>query len=577
LLIAGSLTAQSGQYWTFGDGCAGTAGTPILEAAPESLPQIDGSMTIRFTNLPSSTASTGVFGILGFSTTDWAGIPLPVDLTPFGMPGCKWYVAMRRSTFIPYTGTTAQWTLDIRDDVSLVGMRFYNQGLVLDPGVNYLNAVMTNVGGGEIGLKPAESKITAFDKTPSDHFGCAVALSKQVALIGSRWDDDNGTASGAAYIYERDNDEWVFKQKLTPSLVGDAFGTSVAIRSDRLIVGAYASSGAHGGAAWIYEYDGEDWVEAFKITRPSGVDVWDRFGQSVDIDKDMAVVGAPGAASGAGEMHLYSRGPSGWAWLRKFTGLNPGDGLGTDVAVVEHWTSLGGGSDNYMIAAGAPGEGTGGAVHVVSRNPMTSSWYRDVLVADDAQASDDLGTCISMDGFWDTYLLAGAPGDDDNGSSAGAAYLFNFDTGLGEWVQLHKLLPDDGAADDWFGNDVSVVGDGGQWKALIGSPKDDDVGNDSGSAYLFKKSSSAPGWRQRDKFWAYDGQNDDSCGSAVALDEHYWRAALVGASNEDPGGLSGAGSVYPFTEGTLSEAKSVKLSDPEGSDELLVIGTSSKK
>ncbi|MHC5063262.1 MAG: FG-GAP repeat protein [Planctomycetota bacterium] len=567
LLFAGSLSAQAAEYWTFGDGCAGTSGVPVLGAAPESLPQIDGSLTIQFSNLPPSSSSTGLFGILGFSRTDWAGITLPANMGPFGMPGCTWYVAMRRSTFIPYTGTTAQWTLSIRDDISLLGLRFYNQGLVLDPAANDLGAVMTKAGAGEIGLKPAEAKITAFDMAPSDHFGSAVALSKQVALIGSIWDDDVGSASGAAYIYERDNDEWVFRQKLLPDSSGEAFGTSVAIRGDRAIVGAYATDGFDAGAAWIYEKIGGTWERVYKITRPAGVSIYAQFGAAVDIENNMAVVGAPSAASGAGEMHVYYKGASGWGWIHSVTGVNLGDNLGSDVAVIEHWNQMGSGITDYVIAAGAPGEGVGGAVHVLEKSFMTSGWFRDTLVADDAQAGDNLGSCISMDGFWDLYLLAGASGDDDNGAESGSAYLFRNDLRAGGWVQHHKLLPDDGAASDGFGGDVSVAGDAGQWKALVGARWDDDMGNNSGSAYLFKVDSGTPGWTQLDKFMAYDGQSNDGCGGSVALDEHYWQAALLGASGEDPSGMTGAGSVYPFTEGSLSPAQSVKTPDPDGSDE----------
>ena len=51
--------------------------------------------------------------------------------------------------------------------------------------------------------------------------------------------------------------------------------------------------------------------------------------------------------------------------------------------------------------------------------------------------------------------------------------------GLGD--QLFKLLPDDGVAEDRFGNSVAISGA----TAIVGVALDDDNGKLSGSAYLF--------------------------------------------------------------------------------------------
>ena len=54
--------------------------------------------------------------------------------------------------------------------------------------------------------------------------------------------------------------------------------------------------------------------------------------------------------------------------------------------------------------------------------------------------------------------------------------------------QLFKLLPDDGAADDWFGWSVAISPDGIGTTAIVGALWDDDNGTNSGSAYLFDAS-----------------------------------------------------------------------------------------
>ncbi|MCH8153379.1 MAG: FG-GAP repeat protein, partial [Planctomycetes bacterium] len=46
--------------------------------------------------------------------------------------------------------------------------------------------------------------------------------------------------------------------------------------------------------------------------------------------------------------------------------------------------------------------------------------------------------------------------------------------------QLFKLLPDDGAAFDWFGSSVAIS----EETAIVGASQHDDNGSNSGSAYL---------------------------------------------------------------------------------------------
>ncbi len=75
--------------------------------------------------------------------------------------------------------------------------------------------------------------------------------------------------------------------------------------------------------------------------------------------------------------------------------------------------------------------------------------------------------------------VIGASGDDDHGDFSGSAYVFRFD-GM-EWIEETKLLASDGTPSDHFGLSVSVSGA----IAIAGAFLDDDLGADSGSAYVF--------------------------------------------------------------------------------------------
>ena len=106
---------------------------------------------------------------------------------------------------------------------------------------------------------------------------------------------------------------------------------------------------------------------------------------------------------------------------------------------------------------------------------------RAKLTAGDGAANDWFGNSVSIDG---NTMVIGAYGDDDMGSSSGSAYVFTRDTPgdpASSWTQLAKLTAGDGAESDQFGNSVSI--DGGT--VVIGAYLDDDKGSSSGSAYVF--------------------------------------------------------------------------------------------
>jgi FG-GAP repeat protein len=234
----------------------------------------------------------------------------------------------------------------------------------------------------------------------------------------------------------------------------------------------------------------------------------------------------------------------------------------------------------------------------------------DKVTASDGQAGDWLGkTGISISGV---YAIVGADGDDDNGSRAGAAYIFqNICT---SWNEQVKLKASDGAADDYFGYSVSISGDyaivgaygddyssypergaayiffrsGTGWTeqvklvppdagqnnrkfgyavaidgdyAIVGAPGDTTNGGNAGAAYIFKRNGIS--WDNKDKLLADDGDTADWFGNSVSISGDY---VVGGAYNEDPGGISVAGSAYIFKRETGLEtwAQQAKLTASDG-------------
>jgi hypothetical protein len=160
------------------------------------------------------------------------------------------------------------------------------------------------------------------------------------------------------------------------------------------------------------------------------------------------------------------------------------------------------------------------------------TWEQEAkLVPADGQAHDAFGSAVAFDG--DRALVA-AVYDDDNGSNSGSAYVFT--RAGGAWTEEAKLLPADGAEDDWFGFNVALDGD----TALLGAVHDDDLAFESGSAYVFTRTGGV--WIQQAKLLPADGATEEYFGCAVTLDGD---TAVVGAYDQDNG--LNSGSAYVFT------------------------------
>ena len=133
------------------------------------------------------------------------------------------------------------------------------------------------------------------------------------------------------------------------------------------------------------------------------------------------------------------------------------------------------------------------------------------------------------------YAIIGAPGDDGAAENAGAAYIYAFNSP--HWQQEVKLAAADAAKGDAFGYVVSVDGT----TVVVGAPKDDDAGNNSGAVYLFVRD--ANGWKQHAKLVPKDSAKLDAFGEAVDIQAG---TLIVGAPGHTHGGARFAGAVFVF-------------------------------
>lgn len=129
-----------------------------------------------------------------------------------------------------------------------------------------------------------EAALIGSDTALDDSFGNTVDIDGDVIVVGAPLDDDAGNRSGSAYVFRWDGVNWVEEQKLTAldSGAGHVFGGSVSMEADSLVIGA-------AGSAYVFQQSENAWIQQQKLSVSSG----GRFGRRVALFGDTIVVGAP--------------------------------------------------------------------------------------------------------------------------------------------------------------------------------------------------------------------------------------------------------------------------------------------
>lgn len=140
----------SAEFTAFGQGCPGPVGTPLLTAAPGSLPIIGQTLQMQLTNLPPNIFAFP-FGAVGFSDQIFNGVPLPAPMDTIGAPGCILFVSIDQEFVLSNQSGAAAWNIPVPFDPSLLGLDAYLQGAVLVLGFNAANLVVANAAHAVIG------------------------------------------------------------------------------------------------------------------------------------------------------------------------------------------------------------------------------------------------------------------------------------------------------------------------------------------------------------------------------------------------------------------------------------------
>lgn len=368
-------------------------------------------------------------------------------------------------------------------------------------------------------------EVTPFNGCLYDSFGMSVDISGNYCIVGARRDDDNGENSGSAYIFKREHTgTWSQEAKLTPSdgSAGDHFGQSVSLSGDRAIVGAYYDddNGSFSGSAYIFKRnDTGIWTREAKLLASDGRS-GDLFGYAVAISGDRALVGAhrdDDNGPGSGSAYIFKRENSG-SWIQEAKLIS------SDGAIFHYFGRYLTLSGNLAVVAanGGGDEEPESNFAYIFKLDDSGNWIQEAkLLPSDRSADDNFGCSVAISG---SYVVVGASGSDGNVSNCGSAYLFKCNS-PGNWIQEAKLQAADGSTYDNFGKFVAMSGN----YILVGAFADDDNGYNSGSAYIFMRESITNQWLEVLKVRPSDIDVYRDFGSATAIDTDF---ALIGAYNK---------------------------------------------
>jgi hypothetical protein len=402
-----------------------------------------------------------------------------------------------------------------------------------------------------------QAQLTATDGAAEDNFGFSVAISGDTAVVGAPLDDLGANGDqGSAWVFSRVGSAWIgpdLQAIASDGAAGDRFGTSVAISGDTAIVGASEDSvGANGaqGSAYVFTRSGSVWTQQAQLTAADGAFA-DFFGSSVALSGDTAIVGAfasdVGSNVDAGSAYVFTRSGTTWTQQAKLTAADgaSGDNFGVSIALS---------GDTAVV--GARGDDMGanfdqGSAYVFTRSGST--WTQQTkLTAADGAASDRFGASVAIAG--NTAIVGAYLNKVGANVNQGSAYVFTRSGSF--WTQQAKLTAADGAANNQFGYSVAIAGD----TAIFGAFSVDVGANPGqGSAYVFTRSGST--WTQQAKLTATDGAANDRFGSAVALSGD---TAIVGAFVNDVGANLDQGSAYVFTRSGSTWNQQAKLTAADG-------------
>jgi probable HAF family extracellular repeat protein len=290
--------------------------------------------------------------------------------------------------------------------------------------------------------------------TPNDldnaYFGWSVDIfydrenDAVTAVVGAPEAKVNDLASvGEAFVYERVNDVWTQVARLTPPNPTSPmfFGESVAIDGDRILVGAPQANGSAPRTGVVYEYTRQNgtWsTTPATIADPSGLE-GDWFGTAVALDGKRMLTSAVGRSDWTGVVYPWTLDEqSQWQMGSLFTGSDVDlyHLFGEMIAIDGNSAVIG---TRYDYAVGEES----GAAYIFAETD--NGWEQlAYITSPDPQAGANFGLGVAIER---NTVVIGAPHEDAGDDRHGVVYV----------VSSPLDSDEDGLTDDWELNGIPYV------------------------------------------------------------------------------------------------------------------------
>ena len=384
------------------------------------------------------------------------------------------------------------------------------------------------------------AKLTASDGGSDDDFGYSIAISGNVVAVGG--------INNEVSVFVKPAGGWQNMTQtaiLTPSTKVNGFGRAVAISGNVIIVGAPLANQDQ-GAAYAFLKPATGWHDMTETAMlvPSDGAPGDRFGNSVSVSGDTAIVGADEATVGGnlfeGAAYIFT--PQASAQ----DSANPHAMTLTETAKLTASDAVAGSTfgsavsiAGKVVAVGAQGGNAGAGEAYVFVKPQ-SGWtsMTQTAVLNPSDSGGNLGTAIATNG---ATVVAGAPLAASQGMGKGAIYVF-VEPSDG-WADITETAKLQSSALGPIGNSV-VVDVTGHYVAA-GAPQGAGNGNSSGQVSIFAKP--ADGWQNTSQanweVFSSSGLRGDLLGSSISFSD---KALVTGAPGAKVGNHISQGEAFVF-------------------------------
>ncbi|MCG8315372.1 MAG: FG-GAP repeat protein [Pseudomonadales bacterium] len=320
----------------------------------------------------------------------------------------------------------------------------------------------------------------------------------------------------------------------------DLYGNAVDVDGNVAVVGANRSDQGlyNSGAVFIYERINGIWLETQKLVS-SDLQAEDLFGYSVAIEGDKLLVGAPFEDEGgfnAGAVYYFQKINNQWTQIQK---IYQSGYFGFDVDISGNRAIIG--AHNYL-------PDSGGTAFIYELENGFWNLHAE-LHSPNGKKYDSFGSSVAIDGETALVGASGEFGPSPMSFNAGSAYIFNHD--IDGWDLHQRLQPSELSGDDHFGRQVAIH----QSTIVVGAPYSSGQQNESGAVYIYNNIGSQ--WLEHQKIIPHDIATENEFGNSVSISGDQ---ILVGATSP---GRWGVAYLFNSIAGYWYQAQKLVASDGE--------------